>query len=86
MTVILEVMMEKKIMMVMVMVVMIKVVMVVAMMTMMMIIMVVVVQTEMEFWGIEEDEIEECCWTNYSAWTTTLDALRKLEKDRKVRH
>ena len=43
-------------------------------------------QTEMEFWGIEEDEIEECCWTNYSAWTTTLEALRKLEKDRKVSH
>ncbi|XP_076439380.1 potassium voltage-gated channel protein Shaw-like [Babylonia areolata] len=42
------------------------------------------VKTEMEFWGIGEDEIEECCWTSYSAWTTTLLALRKLEKDRKV--
>ncbi|XP_025081830.1 potassium voltage-gated channel protein Shaw-like isoform X2 [Pomacea canaliculata] len=42
------------------------------------------VKTELEFWGIEEDEIEECCWTNYNSWTTTLDALRRLEQDRKV--
>ncbi|KAL8621299.1 hypothetical protein ACOMHN_008124 [Nucella lapillus] len=42
------------------------------------------VKTEMEFWGIEEDEIEECCWTSYSSWTTMLQALRKLERDRKV--
>ncbi|XP_046544035.1 potassium voltage-gated channel protein Shaw-like [Haliotis rubra] len=41
------------------------------------------VKTELAFWGVEEDEIEECCWTNYSSWTTTLEALRKLEKDRK---
>ncbi|KAK7108918.1 potassium voltage-gated channel protein Shaw-like isoform X2 [Littorina saxatilis] len=41
-------------------------------------------KTEMEFWGIEEDEIEECCWNSYSAWTSTLEALQKLEKDRKV--
>ncbi|XP_076461715.1 potassium voltage-gated channel protein Shaw-like [Babylonia areolata] len=42
------------------------------------------VKTELEFWGVGEDEIEECCWTKYSAWTTTLEALKKLEKDRKV--
>ncbi|XP_067653166.1 potassium voltage-gated channel protein Shaw-like [Haliotis asinina] len=41
------------------------------------------VKTELAFWGMEEDEIEECCWTNYSSWTSTLEALRKLEKDRK---
>ncbi|KAK7475569.1 hypothetical protein BaRGS_00033202 [Batillaria attramentaria] len=42
------------------------------------------VKAELEYWGIEEDEIEECCWTNYSAWTSTLEALKKLERDRKV--
>lgn len=41
------------------------------------------IKMEMEYWGLEEDEIEECCWTTYSAWTSTLEALRKLEKDRK---
>ncbi|XP_046364479.1 potassium voltage-gated channel protein Shaw-like [Haliotis rufescens] len=41
------------------------------------------IKNELAFWGVEEDEIEECCWTNYNSWTTTLEALRKLEKDRK---
>ncbi|XP_067653644.1 potassium voltage-gated channel protein Shaw-like [Haliotis asinina] len=41
------------------------------------------IKNELAFWGVEEDEIEECCWTNYNSWTTTLEALRKLEKNRK---
>ncbi|XP_071098859.1 potassium voltage-gated channel protein Shaw-like [Haliotis cracherodii] len=41
------------------------------------------VKTELLFWGVEEDEIEECCWVNYSSMTTSLESLRKLEKDRK---
>ncbi|KAH9499039.1 hypothetical protein Btru_005490 [Bulinus truncatus] len=40
-----------------------------------------VVKSELEFWGIRDDNIEECCWSRYSGWTSTLHALRKLEDD-----
>ncbi|XP_059140646.1 potassium voltage-gated channel subfamily C member 1-like [Physella acuta] len=41
-----------------------------------------VVKSELEFWGLDEADIEECCWSRYSTWATTLQALRKLEDDR----
>ncbi|XP_041366712.1 uncharacterized protein LOC121381460 [Gigantopelta aegis] len=42
------------------------------------------VKSELEFWGVEEDEIEACCWNNYSSWNSTLEALRELEKNLKA--
>lgn len=42
-----------------------------------------VVKSELEFWGVDEVDIEECCWSRYATWATTLQALRKLEEDRK---
>ncbi|GFR87394.1 voltage gated potassium channel [Elysia marginata] len=41
-----------------------------------------VVKSELEFWGVDELDIEECCWSRYSSWVSTLQALRKLEDDR----
>ncbi|GFN75454.1 potassium voltage-gated channel protein shaw [Plakobranchus ocellatus] len=41
-----------------------------------------VVKSELEFWGVDELDIEECCWSRYSSWVSTLQALRKLEEDR----
>ncbi|XP_013083955.1 potassium voltage-gated channel protein Shaw-like isoform X2 [Biomphalaria glabrata] len=42
-----------------------------------------VVRSELEFWGVDEVDIEECCWSRYATWATTLQDLRKLEEDRK---
>ncbi|XP_050416236.1 potassium voltage-gated channel protein Shaw [Patella vulgata] len=42
------------------------------------------VKTELEFWGVEEGDIEDCCWLNYNSWAQTMDSLKKLEQDRKV--
>ncbi|ESO88437.1 hypothetical protein LOTGIDRAFT_179090 [Lottia gigantea] len=42
------------------------------------------IKTELEFWGVEESTIEDCCWLNYNSWSQTLDNLKKLEKDRQV--
>ncbi|KAK3789805.1 hypothetical protein RRG08_036098 [Elysia crispata] len=36
-----------------------------------------VVKSELDFWGVNELEIEECCWHKYSNWLSTLQALRK---------
>ncbi|KAK3789806.1 hypothetical protein RRG08_036099 [Elysia crispata] len=41
-----------------------------------------VVKSELAFWGVNELDIEECCWSRYSSWVSTLQALRKLEEDR----
>nr|KAG5708101.1 hypothetical protein BaRGS_002837 [Batillaria attramentaria] len=40
-------------------------------------------QTELEFWGIDELDIERCCWTQYNTWKTQSRSLEKLEYDRK---
>ena len=41
-------------------------------------------KTELTYWGVPPHKIERCCWTNYSEWNTTLEALQRLEKDRKL--
>ncbi|GFR75096.1 potassium voltage-gated channel protein Shaw [Elysia marginata] len=40
-------------------------------------------QSELEFWGIEEVDIARCCWTQYNTWKTQCRSLEKLEYDRK---
>ncbi|XP_076453389.1 potassium voltage-gated channel protein egl-36-like [Babylonia areolata] len=40
-------------------------------------------QNELDFWGIEELDIERCCWTQYNTWKTQSRSLEKLEYDRK---
>lgn len=42
------------------------------------------VKHELEFWGLSPEKIEQCCWMNYNDWNTTNDALKRLERDRKV--
>ncbi|XP_071098187.1 potassium voltage-gated channel protein Shaw-like [Haliotis cracherodii] len=41
------------------------------------------IKEEMEFWGLSEIDIEPCCWAVYNNWTSTVNALEQLEKDRK---
>jgi hypothetical protein len=33
----------------------------------------------LEYWGIEEQEIEACCWADYSRYTEHKDTLRNLD-------
>ncbi|XP_052261371.1 potassium voltage-gated channel protein Shaw-like isoform X2 [Dreissena polymorpha] len=39
---------------------------------------------ELEFWGVQQYKIEQCCWINYNEWNSAQDALKRLEHDRKV--
>ncbi|XP_060557754.1 potassium voltage-gated channel protein Shaw-like isoform X2 [Ruditapes philippinarum] len=39
---------------------------------------------ELEFWGVRQQKIEQCCWINYNEWNSTQEALKRLEHDRKV--
>ncbi|XP_067653877.1 potassium voltage-gated channel protein Shaw-like [Haliotis asinina] len=41
------------------------------------------IKEELEFWGLSEIDIEPCCWALYNNWTSTVNALEQLEKDRK---
>ena len=41
-------------------------------------------KTELEFWGIAPNKIERCCYINYNEWNSTQDALKRLERDRKM--
>ncbi|KAK6167958.1 hypothetical protein SNE40_021876 [Patella caerulea] len=42
------------------------------------------IKAELEFWGVEECTIEDCCWLNYNSWAQTLQSLKKLEHDRQI--
>ncbi|KAK3606515.1 hypothetical protein CHS0354_041467 [Potamilus streckersoni] len=41
-----------------------------------------VIQREFQYWGIDELDIERCCWQPYSTWKTQTRSLEKLEYDR----
>lgn len=41
-------------------------------------------KTELEYWGVPQQKIEQCCWINYNEWNSTQEALKRLEHDRKV--
>ncbi|KAK3083977.1 hypothetical protein FSP39_006223 [Pinctada imbricata] len=41
------------------------------------------VQREFDYWGVEEMDIERCCWQPYNTWKTQNRSLEKLEYDRK---
>ena len=34
---------------------------------------------ELLYWGIEENEIEPCCWADYSRYTEHKDTLKDLD-------
>ena len=34
---------------------------------------------ELDFWGFEEQEIEACCWSDYSRYTSHREALLHLD-------
>ncbi|XP_052797376.1 potassium voltage-gated channel protein Shaw-like isoform X3 [Mya arenaria] len=38
---------------------------------------------EFEYWGIDEGDIERCCFQPYNTWKTQTKSLEKLEYDRK---
>lgn len=40
-------------------------------------------QSEFQFWEIDEEDIERCCWQPYNTWKTQHRSLEKLEYDRK---
>lgn len=40
-------------------------------------------QREFEYWGVQEMDIERCCWQPYNTWKTQNQSLEKLEYDRK---
>lgn len=42
-----------------------------------------ILQREFEHWGIDELDIERCCWQPYNTWKTQNLSLEKLESDRK---
>lgn len=31
-----------------------------------------VIKSELDFWGIDDISIEECCWSRYATWASTL--------------
>ena len=39
---------------------------------------------ELEFWGVSAVHIEPCCWNTFNSWTSTMEFLRQLERDRKI--
>ncbi|KAK3599703.1 hypothetical protein CHS0354_037174 [Potamilus streckersoni] len=41
------------------------------------------IKDELEYWGLSHQLIERCCWNNYNSWNSTLEALNRLERDRK---
>ncbi|KAH3860056.1 hypothetical protein DPMN_022949 [Dreissena polymorpha] len=41
---------------------------------------------ELDFWGVQEVNIQPCCWMNYNEGNYTQNALNRLEKDRKRMH
>ncbi|ELU08573.1 hypothetical protein CAPTEDRAFT_52417, partial [Capitella teleta] len=38
-----------------------------------------ILKIELDYWGIEEQEIEACCWADYSRYTEHKDTLRNLD-------
>jgi hypothetical protein len=40
-------------------------------------------RSEFAFWGVDELDIERCCWQPYNTWKTQNKSLEKLEYDRK---
>lgn len=42
-----------------------------------------ILQREFDYWGIDELDIERCCWQPYNTWKTQNRSLEKLESDRK---
>ena len=36
---------------------------------------------ELKFWGIEEHEIEACCWASYSKYTEHKETLQELDEN-----
>ncbi|KAH3860063.1 potassium voltage-gated channel subfamily C member 3-like [Dreissena polymorpha] len=41
---------------------------------------------ELDFWGVQEVNIQPCCWMNFNEGNSTQNALNRLEKDRKRMH
>lgn len=38
---------------------------------------------ELDFWGVSEHLIQNCCWNTYDSWNSTFESLQQLERDRK---
>ena len=38
---------------------------------------------ELDFWGVSEHLIQNCCWNTYDSWNSTYESLQQLERDRK---
>ena len=40
-----------------------------------------VIKRELDFWGIEEEMIEPCCWNTYTAFRDAQKTLAELDED-----
>ncbi|KAH9488605.1 Potassium voltage-gated channel protein egl-36 [Bulinus truncatus] len=40
------------------------------------------IEAELSYWGLKEVDIQPCCWNNYNTWMQTINALKKVERDR----
>ena len=38
-------------------------------------------KAELDYWELEDKDIEECCWVNYISYEETMDMLEKFELD-----
>ena len=38
-------------------------------------------KAELDYWELEDKDIEQCCWVNYISYEETLDMLEKFEAD-----
>lgn len=38
-------------------------------------------KAELDYWELEDKDIEECCWVNYISYEETMDMLEKFRQD-----
>lgn len=39
------------------------------------------VKAELDYWELEDKDVEECCWVNYISYEDTMEMLEKFEED-----
>jgi len=40
-------------------------------------------KAELDYWELEDKDIEECCWVNYISYEETMEMLEKFQSDEK---
>ncbi|KAK3577886.1 hypothetical protein CHS0354_014559 [Potamilus streckersoni] len=42
-------------------------------------------KAEIDYWGLDDKKIEQCCWVNYISYEDTMSMLQKFEMDEEAR-